>query len=111
MQSFLFPDPVSWYIGDPVPRWNIPGSGAHLPDGLVISLTTGVTHSVIVYAWELNVNKSGSLDIVVTIKFFVQGIQNVPKSTLSISSFVVKLRYHTFGNLIQLSAYFSSYDK
>jgi hypothetical protein len=51
-----------------VPRWIISGPGADLPNGLVISLTTGVTHSVIVYAWELNVNKSGSLDIVVIIK-------------------------------------------
>ena len=62
---YIFTDPVSWYIGDPVPRWNISGSGADLANGLIISLTTGVTHSVIVFAWEMNVNKSGSLDIVV----------------------------------------------
>jgi hypothetical protein len=62
---FKLPDPVSWYIGDPVPRWDISDPGVELPNGLVISLTSGVTHPVTVYAWEMNVNISGSLEIVV----------------------------------------------
>lgn len=71
----IFADPVSWYIGDPVPRWNISGSGADLANGLIISLTTGVTHSVIVFAWEMNVNKSGLLDIVVIINMlYAEGL-------------------------------------
>ena len=71
MDSTFFADPVSWYIGDPVPRWNISDLGVDLANGLIISLTTGVAHSIIVFAWEMNVNKSGSLDIVVIINMLL----------------------------------------
>ncbi|XP_028395653.1 polycystin-1-like [Dendronephthya gigantea] len=62
--SMNFADPLSWYIGEPVPRWTIPDPSVHSLDGFVI-LTAGVSHPVVVYAWEMNVQKQGSLDFVI----------------------------------------------
>ena len=83
-----FSDPVSWYIGDPVPRWNISGPGADLPNGLIVSLNTAVTHPVIVHAWELNANKSGSLDIVVIMMF----LTNISSTSLIHNYETLKMR-------------------
>ena len=48
-----------------IPRWIVSSLGGDLPDGHIFTFNSPVTSPVIAIAFEMNVNKSGNLDVAV----------------------------------------------